>query len=55
MPEAAATSERAYEDWISDRLDWGDRRDAVAWRWCQIYNRFANSPTDCGPKPVGIE
>ena len=55
MPDAALTSEAAYETWISDRLDWGDRRDGVAWRWCQLYNTFATAKTDCGAKPQGVE
>lgn len=52
LPESAATSEKAYEDWVSDRFDWGDRRDSVAWRWCNLYNTFAQTKTDCGPAPI---
>lgn len=52
MPEAAATSEAAYEAWVSDMFDWGERRNGVAWRWCQLYNKFATTPVDCGAKPV---
>ena len=52
MSEAAATSEAAYEAWVSDMLDWGERRNGVAWRWCQLYNEFATTPVDCGAKPA---
>lgn len=54
MPESGATSEQAYENFVSDRFDWGDRRDGVAWRWCQLWNRFSAVQTDCGPRPAGI-
>lgn len=55
LPEAAATSEEAYENFVSDRFDWGDRRDGVAWRWCQLWNQFSKTKTDCGPKPTAID
>ena len=57
MPPAAAESEALYETWVSDRFDWGDRRNLLAWRWCQSYNRYAPpiAKTDCGPKPEGVE
>ncbi len=54
-PADGAASEVAHETWANDHHDWGDRRDAVAWRWCQLWNSFASVKTDCGAKPAGVE
>ena len=55
LPEEAATGEAAYESFVSDVFDWGDRRNAVAYRWCLAYSKFAQEPIDCGEKPEGVE
>jgi hypothetical protein len=54
-PADGATSEAAHENWANDHHDWGDRRDVVAYRWCQLWNKFASVSADCGPKPAGVE
>lgn len=50
-PADGTTSEAAHEGWVSDALDWGERRNATAYRWCMLWNQFASEKTDCGPKP----
>ena len=54
-PDEALTSEAAHEAWTDDALDWGDRRNLLAYRWCQLWNTFAEVKSDCGPKPEGVE
>lgn len=51
LSEEATTSEAAYENWLSDTLDWGERRNLLAYRWCLAYSRFASEPIDCGADP----
>ena len=46
-----AESEAAHEKWNDDTLDWGDRRNLLAYRWCQLWNKFAEQKTDCGIDP----
>lgn len=53
-PADGATSEAAHETWANDHHDWGDRRDVVAYRWCQLWNSFASEKADCGPMPDGV-
>ena len=55
LPVEAQTSEQAYEQWLSDTLDWGDRRNLLAYRWCKLYSGFATEALDCGDKPDGVE
>lgn len=55
MPVEAENSEAAYEDYVSDRFDWGDERNLVAYRWCEAWNKIAEVKTDCGEKPEGVE
>ncbi|UAB76941.1 hypothetical protein INR77_08780 [Erythrobacter sp. SCSIO 43205] len=55
LPDDIATSEAAYESYVSDRFDYGDTGVALAYRWCQLWNNFASEPTDCGEKPDLIE
>ena len=57
LPIEAGTSEAAYEGWISDVFDWADRRNLLAYRWCQLWNRTVagDNPVDCGPAPQGVE
>jgi hypothetical protein len=54
-PADGATSEAAHETWANNHHDWGDRRDIVAYRWCQLWNSFASIKTDCGAKPDGVD
>lgn len=54
-PLEAATSEQSHEDWVSNTLDWGDRRNALAYRWCTLWNGYASVKVDCGPVPDGVE
>lgn len=54
-PQGAVDSEDLHENWVSDALDWGDRRDLLAYRWCELWNKFAKEPVDCGVKPPGVD
>lgn len=56
ITEQAAVSEQAYEDFISNRLDWGDRRNLLAYRWCLAWNTVATAlhQVDCGVEPAGV-
>ena len=47
-----ATSEDAHEGWVDNVMDWGDRRNLLAFRWCQLWNQYAEQKTDCGPDPT---
>ncbi|MXP43004.1 hypothetical protein [Allopontixanthobacter sediminis] len=50
-PVEALTSESAHEAWQDDALDWGDRKNLLAYRWCVLWNSFASEPVDCGAVP----
>lgn len=54
-PEGAETSEALYEQFVSDVFDWGDRRNALAYRWCKAYSEYAQEAIGCGVKPDGVE
>lgn len=54
-PANGAESEEAHEGWVDDALDWGDRRNLLAYRWCMAWNKYAAIPVDCGPAPEGLE
>lgn len=55
FPIEAETSEQAYEDWVSDKFDWGKRRDLLAYRWCLAWNALVAEGywVDCGKPPEG--
>lgn len=57
LPIDAVNSEAAYDRWNNDALDWGERRDLLAFRWCSLYNSFAPpaSRSNCGPRPEGVD
>lgn len=54
MPREALESEELFDEWQKDTNDWGDRRDGLAYRWCQLVSRFTEEPLDCGPEPEGV-
>lgn len=54
LPPGGATSEQVYERWNNDALDWGERRNALAYRWCSWANAFLVTAVPCGPKPAGL-
>ncbi|HCT35090.1 MAG TPA: hypothetical protein DF966_18240 [Sulfitobacter sp.] len=47
--------EALHEGWVDDALDWGDRRDLLAYRWCELWNKRAEVQTNCGPDPRIID
>lgn len=47
IPADAATSESAYEAWVSDVFDWGARRDLQARRWCEWANTWLADKPRC--------
>ncbi|KPF74579.1 hypothetical protein IP68_12530 [Blastomonas sp. AAP25] len=47
LPVGAESSEAVYETWLSDALDWGDRRDLQAKRWCQWANTWLAEKVVC--------
>lgn len=57
LTEEALSSERVYEDWVSDRFDWGDRRNLLAYRWCMSWNSIVveSARVDCGKPPEGVD
>jgi hypothetical protein len=54
-PQGADDSEDLHESWVSNALDWGDRKNLLAYRWCELWNKFATEAVDCGVKPIGID
>ena len=51
-----APSQRGYEIGFELPLfDWGDARNALAYRWCMAYGEYAVHPIDCGKVPGGTE
>ena len=47
LPSGAESSEAVYEAWLSDALDWGERRDLQARRWCAWANTWLAVKIDC--------
>lgn len=47
LPEGAESSEAIYEAWVSDVMDWGERRDLQAQRWCTWANTWLAEKVGC--------
>ncbi|PXW76000.1 hypothetical protein C7451_106164 [Blastomonas natatoria] len=47
LPAGAESSEAIYEAWVSDVMDWGERRDLQARRWCEWVNTWLADKVAC--------